>query len=421
MDARPGDNSVAAETPEPPSALARRLVEMSLEGATETDLFRTFCERLRALGVPIDRATIGLDTLHPILLGQRLIWTPKEELFQETYDRAYVEQSEQVWAESPFHYLESRGERKLRQRLDEENPQPAFSVYDDLRAEGLRDYLVLLRSLDKDNRFGEIDCVYSSWASRAAEGFSDAHIAVIEEVFPAFGLALKQHITADIAQTLVETYLGRDAGRRVLGGRIERGVSESIRAVLWLSDLQGSTKIVDTLPPDELMVFINDYAECIVESVQEQEGQVLKFMGDGILAFFPVGEGSAEELAAACARAVDASDAAFRRVEELNQRRQASALPTTQCVVALHFGEMLYGNIGSRDRLDFTVIGPSVNELSRMESLARNLDQRIILSTAFADVARGERQPRVGPALVSLGRYALRGVQVPQELYTLER
>ena len=418
MDARSSDSSVAAEAP---AALARQLVEMSLEGATETELFRTLCERLRALGVPIDRATIGLDTLHPILLGQRPIWTPEEELFQETYDRADVEQSEQVWAESPFHYLESRGERKLRQRLDERDPQPSFSIYDDLREEGLRDYLVLLRSLDKDSRFGEIDCVYSSWASRATEGFSDDDIAVIEQVFPAFSLALKQHITADIAQTLVETYLGRDAGRRVLGGRIERGVSDSIRAVLWLSDLQGSTKIVDTLPPDELMVFINDYAECIVESVQEQAGQVLKFMGDGILAFFPVGEGSAEELAAACARAVDASHAAFRRVEELNQRRQASALPTTQCVVALHFGEVLYGNIGSRDRLDFTVIGPSVNELSRMESLARNLDQRIILSTAFADVARGEREPRVVPALVSLGRYALRGVQVPQELYTLER
>lgn len=421
MDARPGDNNVAAETPETPSALARRLVEMSLAGATETDLFRTFCERLRALGVPIDRATIGLDTLHPILLGQRLIWTPEEELFQETYDRAYVEQSEQVWSESPFHYLESRGERKLRQHLDEENPHPAFSVYDDLRAEGLRDYLVLLRSLDKDSRFGEIDCVYSSWASRAAEGFSDADIAVIEEVFPAFGLALKQHITADIAQTLVETYLGRDAGRRVLDGRIERGVAESIRAVLWLSDLMGSTKIVDTLPPDELMIFVNDYAECIVESIHEQNGQVLKFMGDGVLAFFPVGEGSAEELATACARAIDASQAAVRRVEELNLRRQAAALPTTQFVVALHFGDMLYGNIGSRDRLDFTVIGPSVNELSRMEALARNLDQRVVISTAFADAARGEPAPRVVQTLVSLGRYALRGVQVPQELYTLER
>lgn len=402
-------------------ALAREMAALALDGADEVALFGVLCDGLVTLGLPLHRAMIGLDTLHPILIGQRLIWAPGQGVTQETYQRVNIEQSEQAWSESPFDYLDKRKEEKLRQRLDGPAPEPYFPVYDELRDEGLRDYLVLLRSLEKESRFGEIDCVYSSWATRTAEGFSEEDIAVIEGIFPFFSLALKQMITADIAQTLVETYLGRDAGRRVLGGHIERGVADSIRAVLWLSDLKGSTKIVDTLPPDELMIFINDYAQCIVEAIHAEEGQVLKFMGDGILAFFPVGEGSDRELAEGCARAVAAAEAAFRRVEELNRTREAASLPTTEFAVALHFGEMLYGNVGSRDRLDFTVIGPSVNELSRMEAMSRNLDQRIVISTAFAEASKGEASPLVVPRLISLGRYALRGVQAPQELYTLER
>lgn len=402
-----------------PAALASRMAGLALDGADELCLFQALCEGLTALGLPLHRITIGLDTLHPILIGQRLIWTPEQGVVQETFQRVHLERSEQAWAESPFHYLESRKEERLRQRLDEAAPEPFFPVYEELRAEGLRDYLVLLHSLEKERRFGEIDCVYSSWATRDEGGFSDDDLAAIEGVFPFFSLALKQMITADIAQTLVETYLGHDAGQRVLGGRIERGVSDSIQAVLWLSDLKGSTKIVDTLPPDELMVFINDYAECIVEALHAQGGQVLKFMGDGILGFFPVGDGSAEACAAGCAQAAAATEDAFRRLAELNGRREAAGLPTTDFAVALHFGEMLYGNIGSRDRLDFTVIGPSVNELSRMEALARNLDQRIVISTAFAEASGGEPAPDLVPRLVSLGRYALRGVQAPQELYTL--
>ena len=137
-------------------------------------------------------------------------------------------------------------------------------------------------------------------------------------------------------------------------------------------------------------------------------------MGDGILAFFPVGAGSETEVAEACARAVAAAEVAFKGIDGLNLKRAAASLPTTEFGVALHLGEVLYGNIGSRDRLDFTVIGPSVNELSRMEALARNLDQRIIISTAFAEASRAQSS-----RLVSLGRYALRGVKAPQELYTL--
>ncbi len=397
-----------------PSEMANRLIDLALDGSNEIELFGELCRGLRDFGVPLDRASIGLDTLHPILLGQHLIWTPEQDVAQETYQRVNFEETELAWAESPFHYLESRNAEKLRQRLDAPDPSPFFPVYEELRAQGLRDYLVLLRSLEKEKRFAEVDCVYSSWASRAAEGFSESDIAAIEQLFPFFSLALKQHITSDIAQTLVETYLGRDAGRRVLGGGIERGVAESIRAVLWLSDLKGSTKIVDSLPPDELMIFINDYAECIVEALHEQDGQILKFMGDGILAFFPVGEGSASEIAGACSRGLAAAEAAFERVDGVNQKREGASLPTTEFGVALHLGEVLYGNIGSRDRLDFTVIGPSVNELSRMEALARNLDQRIIISTAFAEARRADDS-----RLVSLGRYALRGVKAPQELYTL--
>jgi adenylate cyclase len=227
---------------------------------------------------------------------------------------------------------------------------------------------------------------------------------------PFLGLAVKSASLGRIAETLVETYLGRDAGRRVLRGRIARGVAERIEAVLWFSDLRNYTRISDTSPPEQIIPLLNDYADAVVSAIHLHAGDVLKLIGDGVLAIFP-----AEERDRACAAALDAATMARQAVEALNVRRAGQDLPTTDMYLGLHIGEVFYGNIGSKERLDFTVIGPAVNEVSRIAAMCRSVDQPVLLSAAFAASLADQRH-----RFVSVGRYALRGVGRPQELFTLD-
>jgi adenylate cyclase len=283
-------------------------------------------------------------------------------------------------------------------------------MLEELRRRGMTDYLAVVTRFGTDGAIGLMDCTYSSWASDRPSGFSDDDLAALEFLVPCLAAVIKGASVARIAETLVETYLGRDAGHRVLRGHIERGVAEQISAVLWFSDLEGFTRITDTAPPRQIIPLLNDYAEAIVTAVQAQRGEVLKFMGDGILAIF-----DAAVAADACGCALDAALDARKRVAELNRRRAAGEQPVTRFYLGLHVGEVFYGNVGSVDRLDFTVVGPAVNETSRIAAMCRSLDQDVLLSSAFAEAAGPSRR-----RLVSVGRYALRGVRRPQELFTLD-
>jgi adenylate cyclase len=255
-----------------------------------------------------------------------------------------------------------------------------------------------------------MDCFYSAWMTDRPDGFPDDDVAALKRLTPFLGLAIKSASLARIAETLVETYLGRDAGHRVLKGRIARGVADRIKTVLWFSDLRNYTRITDSAPPEEIIPLLNDYADAIVSAIHENSGDVLKLIGDGVLAIFP-----AEDRAHACAGALDAAGAAREAVAALNARRLEQGLPATDMYLGLHLGEVFYGNIGSKERLDFTVVGPAVNEVSRIASMCRSVDQPILMSAAFVDSVAEERR-----AFASVGRYALRGVGKPQELYTLD-
>ncbi len=253
-----------------------------------------------------------------------------------------------------------------------------------------------------------MDCVYSSWVTAHADGFADGHIAALTRVVPTLALAVKAAALARMTGTLMETYLGRDAGRRVLSGRIIRGVAERIDAVIWFSDLRGFTRITDSAP-EQVIPLLNDYADVIVSAIHAQGGDVLKLIGDGILAIF-----AAADRARACAAALAAATAARSEVAALNLQRARDGLPVTDMYLGLHVGEVFYGNVGSIERLDFTVVGPAVNETSRIAAMCRSVEQPMLVSEAFANVdgMRGR--------LVSVGRYALRGVAQPQELFTLD-
>jgi adenylate cyclase len=259
---------------------------------------------------------------------------------------------------------------------------------------------------------GEMDCIYSAWATDAPLGFADDEVEALTRLVPALALAVKCASLARIAGTLVETYLGRDAGRRVLSGRIARGVTDRIGAVLWFSDLRGFTRIADTAAPEQVIPLLNDYAEAVIGAVHEAGGDALKLIGDGTLAIF-----AAADPARACREALAAEVLMRKRVAALNARRAAAGLPVTNVYLGLHVGEVYYGNIGSPDRLDFTVVGPAVNEASRVAAMCRAAERDVLLSAAFAAAAREE--DRAG--FVSVGRYALRGVAQAQELFTLDR
>ncbi len=388
--------------------LSAWITEAGLAGQSESAILAGFCEREVALGLPLARALVLIDTLHPIYEGRAFRWTrAQKETTLTEYGRSDDDLSR--WQRSPFHLLEESDEPLLRRRLTVET-ESEFSIFPELRADGMTDYVAIANRFTGDEIIGRMDCVYSSWATDAPQGFDDDDVADLCRLVPFLALAVKSASLARIAGTLVETYLGRDAGRRVLQGRIARGVAEQIEAVLWFSDLRDYTRISDTASPGDIIPLLNHYADAIISAIHEQGGDVLKLMGDGTLAIF-----TAEDRGRACDAALRAALAARRGVATVNERRAAKGLPTADMYLGLHIGSVFYGNIGSKDRLDFTVVGPAVNEVSRIAALCHSVDQPLLVSSDFAS-AVGEARSR----LVSVGRYALRGVGRAQDLFTLE-
>lgn len=388
--------------------LAAWITEAGLAGQSEIAALTGFCDRAVHFGLPIARAIVLADTLHPIYEGRAFRWNrDKDTTVLTEYGRSDEDLGR--WQRSPFFRLEQTGETLLRRRLTAESREE-FSIFPELIDAGITDYVAMVNRFATEAIIGDMDGIYSSWATDAPAGFNEADIAALCRLAPLLALTVKSASLARIAETIVETYLGRDAGRRVLEGRIARGITDQIQAVLWSSDLRSYTRISDTADPGEIIPLLNEYSGAIISTIYDQGGDVLKLIGDGVLAIFTV-----EDRTRACESALAAAIAARRSVTEVNRSRAAANLPTTDMYLGLHIGEVFYGNIGSEDRLDFTVIGPAVNEVSRIATLCRSVDQPLLISSDFA-AALGESRN----LLVSVGRYALRGVGRPQDLYTLD-
>ncbi|MFO1160723.1 MAG: adenylate/guanylate cyclase domain-containing protein [Reyranellaceae bacterium] len=392
--------------------IADWLVRHGLVGTAETDLMREFCEQCDAAGLPISRALFIIDTLHPVHEGTVFRWRNDdvEEEAATQYGRTTEGAAAESWQRSPFYHLLQSGGEELRRRLAFGDPAD-FPYIQEVKDAGHTDHVVFVHRFAREATIGEMDCVCSSWSTRAPTGFSDADMMALRRLVPALGLAIKSAALARIADTLVEVYLGRDAGRRVLEGRIQRGVADRIDAALWFSDLRSYTTITDSAPPGEIIPLLNDYAEAVITAIHEAGGDVLKLIGDGTLALF-----RADDPAEAARRALQAEEILRTRLHELNERRRAEERPTTSIYIGLHVGEVFYGNIGSVDRLDFTVVGPAVNETSRIASMCRSVDRPVLVSADFADALPSEDRQR----LVSVGRFALRGVGRAKELFTLD-
>jgi len=326
------------------------------------------------------------------------------------YGRTNEGEAAENWRSSPFFHLLQSGETAMRRCLAAGDPAD-FPTIAQARDEGATDFLVLINRFAAEGIIGEMDCVYSAWSSDAADGFGDDMVLALQRLAPFLKLAVKSAALARMAGTLAETYLGRDPGRRVMSGRIVRGVAEKIGAVLWYSDLHGYTHISDNAPPEQIIPLLNDYADVVISAVHGHGGDVLKLVGDGTLAIF-----TTEDRQEACLAALAAAAGVREGAAKLNQQRSLAGLPTTAVYLALHVGDVFYGNVGSKDRLDFTVIGPAVNEVSRILAMSRSVEQDLLLSANFADALGPEMRRR----LVSVGRFALRGVAEPQELFIPE-
>jgi adenylate cyclase len=391
-------------------SLAAWTTEAGLAGESEAALLGGFCRRAREAGLPVTRATVVIDTLHPIHEGRAFRWRvgDAEEASMLEYGRTNEGEAAVAWRRSPFFHLLGTGGHLLRRRLVAGDPAD-FPALAELQGDGMTDYVALVTRFAAAGTIGEMDCVYSSWATDSPAGFGGTEVDALQRLVPTLALATKCASLARIAATIAEVYLGRDAGHRVLDGRIARGIADRISAVLWYSDLRGFTRITDTAP-EQVIPLLNDYAGAVVSAVHEQGGDVLKLIGDGTLAIFRADDAPR----AACCALTAASDLR-RRVAGLNRRRAALGQPTTQPYVGLHVGDVFYGNIGSEDRLDFTVVGPAVNEVSRIAAMCGSAERDVLLSAALAALLPAAETARV----VSVGRYALRGIERPEELFTL--
>jgi adenylate cyclase len=389
-------------------------VREGLRRAPAAPLFEDFCRRLIGFGVPLWRAFAGMRTLHPQWAGYTYTWSRDHDAVQPTRrerGRAY----DRDLRDSPYWHLRDAATGpdiplRLRRRLIGDGAQRDFPVVQQLALAGATDYVAELIPVGMVAEAFPDSGIGFSFATDHIEGFGENDLKLIQGVLPAVALAIMSDAEHTIAAELLAAYLGADAGRRVHAGVVERGSVESIRAVLWYADIRGFTPLTDATPGPVLIEMLDDVFEALTAALRPRGAQVLKFLGDGMLATFAFVDATCSET---CGRALDAAAEAMRSIDRLNADRTRTGKPIAVVDLALHVGEVLYGNVGAVDRLDFTVIGPAVNEVARIETLCEPLGRKVLVSAALAAaVADGKR-------LESLGAHVLRGLREPVEIFAL--
>ncbi len=404
------------------SELGRRIIEThiwavreGLRGAVAYDLFDGYCQRLVVHGTPLWRAHTAMETLHPQWHGYGYTWRRDLNAIEpEQYAHGSDEGLDFLL--SPLNHLIHRargGEANpsMRRRLEAGPDQRDFPMLEEFFSQGATDYVAHLYTYGKEGDRSQGTGIVYSFAGDRKGGFSDDDAILIDATLPALSLAMKAHAGHVIASGLLRTYLGEDAGRRVHAGAVLRGSVEKLSAAVWYADIRGFTPLSDALPVPAVINLLNDVFETLNSALRPRGGQVLKFIGDGMLATFSFDEAGRAET---CRRALDAATEAMQKLDAMNDARAAAGAPVAVVDLALHVGEVLYGNVGASDRLDFTAIGPAINEVARIEALCEPLDRAVLVSAEFAAAAT-DYMSRLEP----LGRHALRGVREPKEIFAL--
>ncbi|MBR1156909.1 adenylate/guanylate cyclase domain-containing protein [Bradyrhizobium sp. JYMT SZCCT0428] len=340
-------------------------------------LMAEVCERLVEAGLPLWRVGFFVRTLHPDIFGRNFIWRLGAEVEFGTVDFKILESP--VFHNSPLIHVFQQG-LEVRARVDD--PQSSrFPIVEDMRAEGVTDY-VALPLLFTD---GAVHA--SSWTTKQPGGFTEEQLSALRQITTPLARVIEIISLRRTASSLLDTYVGNRAGERILGGQIRRGHTESMNAAIWLSDLRGFTALSDRLPSETVVDILNQYFDCQVAAIRSHGGEVLKYMGDGLLAVFPIDEYVGDEQQV-CSRVLEAARESRASVAEL-QYPIGDAIERFRFGVALHVGRILYGNIGGGNRLDFTCIGPAVNLAARLEKIASRLQRTVVASEGFAGICRG--------------------------------
>jgi len=379
------------------------LMEQALAETDFETLFEGCCERLLAAGVPLWRAHVTFRILHPLYEAMGMTWRRGAGVESDRYPHRLVAEYPKAFKANPLYHLIQTQLPLLRRRLTGPEALVDFPLLAELRDQGASDYLAYLISFGA----GELDGMVGSWTTARRGGFTEAQLRALQRVQKRLGVACKMWLRGEIARSVVTTYLGPDAGLRVLDGQIRRGDGETIHAAIWYSDLRDSTPLADRLPRDAFIQALNDYFECAGGAVLRHHGQILNFIGDAVLAIFPIGKGVGARRA--CRRALAAGKDAQGALVSVNRRRARLGQDELSFGLALHLGDVLLGNIGVPERISHSVIGSTVNEVARLEALTKKLKRPMVASESFAAQAPG--------AWDDLGEHRLRGVKAPLQVF----
>jgi adenylate cyclase len=362
------------------------------------NIFAEMCVRLQGAGIPLKRATLHVVIQHPQWLGARMMWADgmrAAEIARVDHD---VRGRSEFIGSPASEILD--GAVEVREKLaGDPTLGRRHAVYDDMRGMGLTDYVAwpLYHTLGKRHMV--------TFATDRPAGFDDAHIASLQKLLPILALVSEIRVKNRLARTLLETYVGSHAGELILAGATRRGTGTTVRAAIMICDLRGFTQISDNWPRDDVIDLLNGYFDAMSEPIARHGGEILKFIGDGLLAIFPLSEPNA------CANLLRAVAEARQAMIALNRKHNEAGRAPLNYGIGVHVGDVMYGNIGSSARLDFTVIGPAVNMASRLEALTKQLGKNVLLSQAFAELVKGDFD------LERVGEYPVRGFNAPVELF----
>ncbi len=395
MDAPPTTETIA----DPIDDVVHWLTNGTRDQRFIDNIFTELCVRIQRAGIPLKRSTLHVLIQHPQWLGARILWAEgmrEAELSRVDFD--VTQRSEYIG--SPANEIHD-GATEVRENLERDPAQRRkHAVYDEMRASGLTDYVAwpMYHTLGKRH--------IVTFATDHPGGFDEVHIASLQKLLPVLALVSEIRVKNRLARTLLETYVGSHAGELILAGATRRGSGTTVRAAIMICDLRDFTRISDNWPRDDVIDLLNGYFDAMSEPIARHGGEILKFIGDGLLAIFPLSEPKA------CANLLRAVSEARGAMAALNkQNSEAGGRVPLNYGIGVHVGDVMYGNIGSRTRLDFTVIGPAVNMASRLEALTKQLGKPVLLSGAFAEFVKDEFE------LDNVGKHAVRGFNDPIELF----
>lgn len=354
---------------------------------------------------PFQEPTWSCPILHPLYSALGITWRPTDGISIEGYAHFLGDEVPQAFRTSPYYQLKNQNIEFIRRRIEGPGVGDEFPILGEMSAQGNTDYLAFGLAFNTQGDKG----VLGSWSTDRPGGFTDSEISALLNLNDPLAVACKMAVQREVANNVVTTYLGTDAGHRVLNGNIKRGDGETTRAAIIYGDLRGSTAMADQEGRQAYIDALKDFFDATGGAISAQGGEVLSFIGDAFLAVYPCGRNRKESVVATQA-ALASSEDAILRMNDINQDRVSSNLAALRYGMSLHIGNVMFGNVGMPDRLAYSVFGSTVNEAARLEGLTSKYDKRVLGSSNFKDYAGGEWQ--------ELGCEELKGVAQPMSVFT---